>query len=59
MSLLVAAVLFALYLGNVAAGAFWRSPVVSDVYEMIILFAASIAFVVAILGREARAKSKK
>lgn len=56
MSLAIAVILFLIYLTNVVAGAMTSAPFVGDVYEMLILFAASIFFVAAILRREADAK---
>ena len=56
MALAIAVILFLIYLANVVAGAMTSAPFVGDVYEMLILFAASIFFVAAILRREADAK---
>ncbi|WP_424830436.1 hypothetical protein [Ruegeria sp.] len=50
--------LFAVFAANVALGAFNATQYLSDVGEMLVLFAASIAFVVATLRREANEKSK-
>ncbi|NRA99294.1 MAG: hypothetical protein HRU32_05635 [Rhodobacteraceae bacterium] len=58
MALLISAVLFLAFFGNVLLGAMTGSPILNDVSEMLLLFAASIAFVAAILKREAQAKSK-
>jgi hypothetical protein len=40
-------------------GAFWSSPFMGDVSEMIVLFLTSVTFVVGILLREARQKSQE
>ncbi|MEM8876730.1 MAG: hypothetical protein AAGD23_02550 [Pseudomonadota bacterium] len=55
MALIIAAALFALFTINVGMGSFADSSFLGDVGEMLVLFAASIAFVVAILNREAAA----
>lgn len=59
MALLIAGVLFTAFLANVLFGAFTGTTLLSDVNEMLLLFAASIAFVAAILQREAQAKNSK
>ena len=56
MALLIASLLFAGFVADVLMGALAGGSVLSDVQQMILLFAASIAFVVAILRREAEAK---
>ncbi len=56
MYLGTAIVLFLVYVGNVVIGAFDGSPFLGDIGEMLTLFAASIAFVVAVLRREEAAK---
>lgn len=53
MALLLSAVLFGLFALNVALGAAGRGSFFGDVAEMLVLFAASIAFVVAVIRREA------
>ena len=53
MFLAASAVVFAAYFTNVAMGAFAGSTLLSDVGEMLVLFVASILFVVAILQKEA------
>jgi hypothetical protein len=53
MFLYAAIVVFIVYFANVALGAFAGSAFLGDVGEMLVLFAASILFVVAILKREA------
>ena len=58
MALIVAAVLFIVYFANVLLGSMGSPTFLSDVQEMIVLFASSIAFVVGILKREAIAKSR-
>lgn len=49
---------FVIYFTNVALGAFSGSAFLGDVGEMLVLFAASILFVVAILQKEADRKDK-
>ena len=56
MALLIASLLFAGFVADVLMGALAGGSVLSDVQQMVLLFAASIAFVVAILRREAEAK---
>ncbi len=58
MFLAASAIVFALYFANVALGAFGGNAVLGDVGEMLVLFAASILFVVAILKAEADRKNK-
>ena len=53
MFLAAAAFIFAIYFANVAMGAFTGNVFLGDVGEMLVLFAASIVFVVAILKKEA------
>lgn len=59
MYLIAAAVVFTAYFANVALGAFADSAVLGDLGEMIVLFAASILFVVGIIRAEAKRKSEK
>ncbi|MEM1004791.1 MAG: hypothetical protein AAF496_13075 [Pseudomonadota bacterium] len=49
---------FVVYFANVALGAFANSAFLGDVGEMLVLFAASILFVVAILKKEADRDAK-
>ncbi len=58
MWLLGSIVLFAVFAANVALGASTGSPFLGDVGEMLVLFAASALFVVAILKKEADRKGK-
>ncbi|MCT8159495.1 hypothetical protein [Pseudoruegeria sp. SHC-113] len=58
MILLLAAAIFAIYLANVLLGAFGGAQFMSDVGEMLTLFAATIVFVIEILRRESAEKSK-
>ncbi|MCL6284619.1 hypothetical protein M3P21_13870 [Ruegeria sp. 2012CJ41-6] len=58
MYLAASIVVFAIYFANVALGAFANSAFLGDVGEMLVLFAASILFVVAILKREADRNAK-
>ena len=58
MFLLASLIVFIIYFSNVAMGAFAGNSFLSDVGEMLVLFAASILFVVAILKKEADRKEK-
>ena len=58
MWLLGSILLFAVFATNVALGASTGSPFLGDVGEMLVLFAASALFVVAILKKEADRKGK-
>ncbi|MDU8945463.1 hypothetical protein [Ovoidimarina sediminis] len=49
--------LFSVFLANVVLGAFGGTQFMGDVGEMLVLFGASLAFVVVILQREAAAKN--
>ncbi|QFT72953.1 hypothetical protein [Ruegeria sp. THAF33] len=53
MYLAASVIVFVIYFANVALGAFASSAFLGDVGEMLVLFAASILFVVAILKKEA------
>ena len=53
MFLAASAIVFVVYFANVALGAFAGRAFLGDVGEMLVLFAASILFVVAILQKEA------
>ncbi len=57
MHLFVALALFVIFLANVSAGAFGGTQFLGDVGEMLLLFGASLAFVVAVLKREAAEKN--
>lgn len=58
MFLAASFVVFAIFFANVALGAFAGSAFIGDLGEMIVLFVASILFVVAILKAEADRKKK-
>lgn len=58
MFLAASTTVFAIYFANVALGAFAGSAFLGDVGEMLVLFAASILFVVAILKKEAERDEK-
>ncbi|AXT26002.1 hypothetical protein D1823_05075 [Ruegeria sp. AD91A] len=58
MYLAASVIVFAIYFANVALGAFANSAFLGDVGEMLVLFAASILFVVAILKKEADRNAK-
>ncbi|WP_170367756.1 hypothetical protein [Ruegeria arenilitoris] len=53
MFLAASVIVFVVYFANVALGAFAGRAFLGDVGEMLVLFAASILFVVAILKKEA------
>jgi hypothetical protein len=59
MALTVAAVLFLIYAVNVGIGSVTGSPILGDVPEMLLLLAASAAFVVGILRSEDQSKKNK
>ena len=58
MSLWGSLVLFLLFFGNVALGAFFNSAILGDVGELLMLGASSILFVIAILKKEAAEKER-
>ncbi|WP_299606182.1 hypothetical protein [uncultured Tateyamaria sp.] len=58
MFLAASLIVFVVYFVNVALGAFAASAFLGDVGEMLVLFAASILFVVAILQKEADRNNK-
>lgn len=58
MALAVSALLFAVLAVNVGIGSAGGNVFLGDVGEMLVLFASSIFFVVAILKREAARKDK-
>ncbi len=53
MFLVISFIVFAVFFLNVALGAFADSAFLGDVGEMLVLFSASVLFVVAILKKEA------
>ncbi|MEM9032583.1 MAG: hypothetical protein AAGB18_08050 [Pseudomonadota bacterium] len=57
MYLIIAGVLAAVFVANVLIGASGGKLFLGDVGEMLVLFAASIAFVAGVLRREAEEKS--
>ncbi len=59
MPYVIALVLVAAFTANVVMGAVGEAPIVGNVAEMLILFAAAISFSVGILRSEARANSEK
>lgn len=59
MQLILSAILFSVFALNVIAGSMGGTVYLGDVQEMLVLFAAAIAFVAAILKREAAAKNQK
>ena len=58
MILIASAIVFILYFANVTLGAFTGSAMLGDVGEMLVLFVATILFVVAIVKKEAERDSK-
>ncbi|MEO9576720.1 MAG: hypothetical protein ABJ263_20700 [Tateyamaria sp.] len=58
MFLVASLIVFVVYFANVALGAYASSAFLGDVGEMLVLFAASILFVVAILQKEADRNNK-
>ena len=58
MFLAASIIVFAIYFANVALGAFAGAASLGDVGEMLVLFVASILFVVAILKAEADRKNR-
>lgn len=58
--ILVPCLIFAVYFSNVVAGAAGLGVFLNDLWEMLTLFAACIAFVIATLSleREAKARAK-
>lgn len=58
MALIAASLLFGVFVINVIMGSATGAGFLGDVGEMLLLFAASIAFVAAILKREAAAKKE-
>jgi len=58
MFLAASLIVFVVYFANVALGASSGNAFLGDVGEMLVLFAASILFVVAILQKEADRKNK-
>ena len=58
MFLLASIVVFVIYFSNVAMGAYSGSVFLGDVGEMLVLFTASILFVIAILKEEADKQGK-
>lgn len=59
MFLILSAILFGIFALNVTFGAFGSGSFMGDIPEMLTLFAATIAFVAAILRREADEKKQK
>lgn len=58
MSLIVSAILFMILAVNVGVGSMGGTAYLGNVGEMLVLFASTIVFVVAILRREAAQKHK-
>jgi len=59
MTLAAAAVLFAIFISNVVAGAIFNSPFMGDVPEMLVLLCSSLFFVAAVLRAEREAKEAR
>lgn len=58
MAILISALLVIAFVANVAIGSVSGNPILGNVPEMLLLFAASIFFVIAILKHEADAEKK-
>jgi hypothetical protein len=58
MFMIASLIVFLIYFANVASGALLGLIYLGDVGEMLVLFAATILFVVAILQKEAARKKK-
>lgn len=58
MFLFASIAVFVVYFANVALGAFTDSAFLGDVGEMLVLFAASLLFVITILQKEADRNDK-
>jgi hypothetical protein len=58
MALIISAIFVVIFVANVAIGSIAGNPILGNVSEMLLLFAASISFVVAILKREAEEVKK-
>lgn len=58
MFLAASCIVFVIYFANVVMGAFAQSAFLGDVGEMLVLFVATILFVVAILKKEAARNQK-
>lgn len=56
MAFIIALILLVVFTANVAIGAVGDGPLLGNVAEMLLLFAASVSFVVGILKREAGEK---
>ena len=56
--LLIALALFSIFFGNVAIGAADGQVFLTDVQEMLTLFASALFFVMGVLLREAKAKAE-
>lgn len=59
MPYLIAGILLLAFVANVVLGAVSNAPLVNNVWEMLILFAAAIAFSVGILRSEAKEISEE
>jgi hypothetical protein len=57
LALGIAVILFGIYFVNVALGAARIGVILNDVGEMLVLFSASIFFVIAVLGLERKARA--
>ncbi|MDA7425519.1 hypothetical protein [Thalassococcus lentus] len=58
MFLYASVAVFVVYFSNVTMGAFWDTAFLGDVGESLVLFAATLLFVVAILKKEADRDNK-
>ncbi len=58
MFLAASIIVFVVYFANVVMGAYGSNAFLGDVGEMLVLFVATLLFVVAILQKEAARKNK-
>jgi hypothetical protein len=56
LALLISIILFGIFCADIFLGAFTGTSFLNDVQEMLVLFATTIAFVVAVLRREKQSK---
>lgn len=59
MALWISAAFFAAFLANVLAGAFMAQPFVGDIFEMLLLCGAAVAFAAETLRCEAARNARK
>ncbi|MEM7696196.1 MAG: hypothetical protein AAF318_17235 [Pseudomonadota bacterium] len=59
LSLMLAGGLFVLFFGNVLMGALRRGEFLSDIVQVVMLFAACVLFVIGVLIREAEVNAER